>query len=61
MAPLKAARPTSDAIKAIRAAINLPIQLGGGIRDIERRRSLACGRHHARDPGNRRADRSALW
>ena len=33
-APLPAKAPMRDAIKAIRAAIDLPIQLGGGIRDL---------------------------
>ncbi len=47
-----------EAIKAIRAAITLPIQLGGGIRDMKARGGLAGGGHHSGDPGNRGADQS---
>ena len=49
-----------EAIKSIRAAIELPIQLGGGIRDLGRGRGVAGGRHHPRDPGYRGADQSAF-
>ena len=43
-----------DAIRAIRAATNLPIQLGGGIRDMAAIEGWLAAGHHAGDPGHRR-------
>ena len=50
----------SEAIKAIRAAIDLPIQLGGGIRDMAAVEGWLAAGHHPRDPGHRGADRTRL-
>ena len=57
-APLPASSANAEAIKAIRAAIDLPIQLGGGIRDMAAVEGWLAAGHHARDPGHRRADQS---
>ena len=50
----------TDAIKAIRAAIDLPIQLGGGIRDIAAVEAWLGRRHHPRDFGNGGTDQSGI-
>ena len=52
-----AGRPVNaDAVRAILAS-TIPVQLGGGIRDVAGIAALAGRRHHARDPGQRRRPR----